>query len=70
MEQLVADGTVNVTFFFRPHDRVQVSFQFIFHNFTSFYKKSGRFFLPEIDILLKATFKQTLQNFSIACPGQ
>ena len=33
MQQLVADGAVDITFFFRPHHAVQASLQFIFHSY-------------------------------------
>ena len=32
MHQLMADGAINVTFFFCPNHTVQAKFQFIFHN--------------------------------------
>ena len=33
VQKLVADGAVDITFFFCPNDGVQAAFQFIFHNY-------------------------------------
>jgi hypothetical protein len=33
VHQLVADGTIDITFFFCPNDGVQAVFQFVFHSF-------------------------------------
>lgn len=40
MQQLVADGAVDVTFLFSPDHAVQASFQFIFHCYPSFFKRN------------------------------
>ena len=43
MHQLMADGAINVTFFFCPNHTVQAKFQFIFHCIFTFFELFGGF---------------------------
>ena len=41
MKRFVADGTVDIAFFFRPdHKAAQAAFQFVFHKFSSLFSNS------------------------------
>jgi hypothetical protein len=47
MQHLTANGAVNITFMIRPNDGNETTFQFVFHYFTSLYKK-GRSIAPAL----------------------
>jgi hypothetical protein len=48
MHDLVADGAVDITFFFGSDHTGQAVFQFIFHNKKPHFLEKGREFLPAL----------------------
>ena len=79
VHQLMADGAINVTFFFCPNHAVQAAFQFIFHSCFPLQKgrelppalryfivlyRIGRISSDSVQFFEPGGFRQILCNFS------